>query len=148
MSAGPDKWEAAVMSVLRKGRHGRSTRQGPRRRNLVPKTRHGDGAGLSGQCAPAARAGSAAGLPHEEVRGREEPRRLREALGEQPRDEERSSTPSAVISPTARAGPLVPGAGPNACDAQTLQGSPLTDEATEAQDHGPRAAGPGFKFRL
>lgn len=59
-----------------------------------------------------------------------------------------SSAPSAVISPTARAGPLVPGAGPNACDAQTLQGSPLTDEATEAQDHGPRAAGPGFKFRL
>lgn len=81
------------MSVLRKGRHGRSTRQGPRRRNLVPETRHSDGAGLSGQCAPAARAGSAAGLPHEEVRGREEPRWLREALGEQPRDEERQLRP-------------------------------------------------------
>lgn len=93
MSAGPDKWEAAVTSVLRKGRHGRSTRQGPRRRNLVPETRHGDGAGLSGQCAPAARAGSAAGLPHEEVRGQEEPRLLREALGEQPRNEERQLRP-------------------------------------------------------
>lgn len=45
--------------------------QGPRRRNLDPETRHGNGAGVSGQGAPAAQAGSAAGLPREEVRGQE-----------------------------------------------------------------------------